>query len=83
MIDTDHHKINREIENMSAAVEETNRSNLNIGSAGDLGTGSVDTIEELTKEVEALKKKLEEERAKFNDVACKCADKMDTVKPRA
>ncbi len=54
---------------MSTAVEDTNRSYLNLGSAGDLGTGSVDTIEELTKEVEALKKKLEEERAKFNDVA--------------
>ncbi len=34
------------------------------------GTTSGDTIEELTKEVENLKKKLEEERAKFNDVEC-------------
>jgi molybdopterin converting factor small subunit len=34
-------------------------------------TNSGDTIEELTKEVESLKKKLEEERAKFNDVECK------------
>ena len=31
---------------------------------------SGDTIEELTKEVELLKQKLEEERAKFNDVEC-------------
>lgn len=42
---------------------------------GDLmaatSSGSSDTIEELTKEVDMLKKKLEEERAKFNDVACK------------
>jgi hypothetical protein len=35
-----------------------------------VGTTSGDTIEELTKEVENLKKKLEEERAKFNDVEC-------------
>jgi hypothetical protein len=52
---------------MSGAVEETVRSNVNIN---DLGVGSADTIEQLTIEVEALKKKLEEERAKFNDVAC-------------
>ena len=32
-----------------------------------------DSIEELSKEVESLKKKLEEERAKFNDVECECA----------
>ena len=36
--------------------------------SGSMGNG--DSIEELSKEVEALKKKLEEERAKFNDVEC-------------
>lgn len=30
-----------------------------------------ESIEELTKEVEQLKQKLEEERAKFHDVECK------------
>lgn len=34
-------------------------------------SSSSDTIEELMKEVDLLKKKLEEERAKFNDIACK------------
>ena len=52
-----------------AAVEEVNRTSITFGPAADLGVGNVDTIEELTKEVEALKKKLEEERAKFNDIA--------------
>ena len=65
---------------MSAIVEEPNRvspfnqngelSSLNLGTNGD-------TIEELTREVEALKKKLEEERAKFNDVACKSKEKKN------
>lgn len=41
---------------------------------GDMGimaatSSGSDTIEDLTKEVDMLKKKLEEERAKFNDVA--------------
>ena len=44
-----------------------------INRNGDLMTASTsntsDTIEELMKEVDLLKKKLEEERAKFNDVA--------------
>jgi hypothetical protein len=31
----------------------------------------VSSIEDLTKEVEVLKQKLEEERAKFHDVECK------------
>jgi hypothetical protein len=33
--------------------------------------GPVENIEALTKEAEALKAKLEEERQKLNDVACK------------
>jgi hypothetical protein len=45
-------------------------TDVGLNSNTDLGSANVDTIEELTKEVEALKKKLEEERAKFNDVAC-------------
>jgi hypothetical protein len=32
-----------------------------------------ETIEDLTKEVEMLKQKLEEERAKFHDVECRLA----------
>ena len=48
---------------------------LNNGSIlGDNGGGinlhGESSIEELTKEVELLKQKLEEERAKFNDVEC-------------
>lgn len=31
-----------------------------------------ETIESLTKEVETLKARLEEERQKLNDVSCKC-----------
>ncbi len=37
---------------------------------GATANSASDTIEELTKEVELLKQKLEEERAKFNDVEC-------------
>jgi hypothetical protein len=37
----------------------------------NLSNASGESIEELTKEVELLKQKLEEERAKFNDVECK------------
>lgn len=33
--------------------------------------GPVETIESLTKEAELLKKKLEDERQKLNDVTCK------------
>ncbi len=36
----------------------------------NLANSSGESIEELTKEVEQLKQKLEEERAKFNDVEC-------------
>lgn len=57
---------------MSAIVDEPNRISP-MTQNGDLHslnmTSNGDTIEELTKEVEMLKKKLEEERAKFNDVA--------------
>ena len=45
--------------------EATNATISNI-----ISNTSGDTIEELTKEVELLKQKLEEERAKFNDVEC-------------
>ena len=55
---------------MATIVEDLNRSGM-VNSPSDLGTGNADTIEELTKEVEQLKKKLEDERAKFNDVARK------------
>lgn len=58
---------------MSAIVDEPSRispltQNGDFHSMNAISNG--DTIEELTKEVEVLKKKLEEERAKFNDIAC-------------
>lgn len=57
---------------MSAIVDEPSRISP-LTQNGDLHSlhhaANGDTIEELTKEVEVLKKKLEEERAKFNDVA--------------
>lgn len=58
---------------MSAIVDEPSRV-LPLTQNGDFhimnAISNGDTIEELTKEVEVLKKKLEEERAKFNDIAC-------------
>ncbi len=55
---------------MASATINENATSKQPSSNGDvaLTSGNVDTIEELTKEVEILKQKLEEERAKFNDV---------------
>jgi hypothetical protein len=44
---------------------------VNSGLLSHTSMNNTDSIEELSKEVEALKKKLIEERAKFNDVECK------------
>lgn len=47
-------------------------NNTNMASDGELKVhSSGESIEALTKEAEALKAKLEEERQKLNDVACK------------
>lgn len=57
---------------MATVSQGISRNGDPIGLMSAAGTSSgMDTIEELNKEVEMLKKKLEEERAKFNDVACK------------
>ena len=64
---------------MAAVTEDTNRNNNQNGDVSTLAANimptstnlSSDSIEDLTHEVEMLKKKLEEERAKFNDVECK------------
>ncbi|RNA01031.1 guanine nucleotide-binding subunit beta-5 [Brachionus plicatilis] len=68
---------------MSAIVDEPSRISP-LTQNGDLHSlhhaANGDTIEELTKEVEVLKKKLEEERAKFNDVALNVvAQKLDPI----
>ncbi|CAF0913428.1 unnamed protein product [Brachionus calyciflorus] len=70
---------------MSVITEEPNRltpigaQNGELSSL-NLGSNNGDTIEELTREVEALKKKLEEERAKFNDVALNVvAQKLEPI----
>lgn len=55
---------------MAALTQEINRNGEPLGIM-TTSSGNGDTIEELTREVDMLKKKLEEERAKFNDVACK------------
>jgi hypothetical protein len=67
---------------MAAVTDDTNRNNNNNNQNGDVSTLAAnimptstnlsggDSIEDLTHEVEMLKKKLEEERAKFNDVEC-------------
>ncbi len=62
----------------SSIITEPKRTSTNgdissIAASGviNLSNASGESIEELTKEVELLKQKLEEERAKFNDVECK------------
>lgn len=38
-----------------------------------LNVASAENIDSLSKEIEGLKSKLEEERQKLNDVQCKCS----------
>lgn len=59
-----------EDQNRNGETAINNNANSALQSANSIGFSSGDTIEDLTKEVEMLKQKLEEERAKFNDVAC-------------
>jgi predicted TIM-barrel enzyme len=55
--------------------QSADMAGLNVGATVS-GYSGADSIEELTKEVEMLKQKLEEERAKFNDVECKPINRL-------
>ena len=57
-------------------------NNTNMASDGELKAHSPgESIEALTKEAEALKAKLEEERQKLNDVACKKDNQLYILDP--
>lgn len=71
--DTINHTASGIVNDVMAGLNSNTNNLLSAGGIGGSTIGSLassggDTIEELTKEVELLKKKLEEERAKFNDV---------------